>query len=601
MMKSKKMTKKGELIVIIIILTILFVIASFISKYYVVNKGDTINSIPTNVDFDFLDKSSLTKLSNNSEVSDLESTFKKYEEDLSTNKYTLENAKVVVNPFNVSPLSCLIMFDTEENLSVSVKVVGRNNNDLVSNYESSKNHIIPLNGLYVGNNTVVITLSNGNSKTISIDTSYIDNKANVVTDTLSDNGIYYVSDDSHIYGYDIYGNLRYYLNNHGGNFTITSNSHLLVTSNHTNNAGYSTGYEEIDLLGYVYNIYNVDGGVKDNIVELSTGDLLICGANNIVYLISRSTGLVINSYNISDILSSIDSRYGDTSLNNINYIAYDNSNSSILLSLNAMSSIISINSSDSSINYIIGRISKWSSKMYKYIAKNYYYNFIYPSSVSSMYVSDSKLVVFNTGINDYSSASCNNYASIHSSGVVYLVDTSKMSVSMEYKYNKIFSYEKGSFNYNNRTFGLGNNITSCNEESKGIIYSLDDNNNVIYELDLSPFITMYKGSIYNYSSYNYKDINNYFSLDSKFSLSLSEDANNYYNINKLDTILELYNNIIHVKDNLSGTLIFLSKRGIAYKYNINEYIDISNIPKEDYYIYYNIDGVYYKSSYYVSL
>lgn len=82
---------------------------------------------------------------------------------------------------------------------------------LVSNYESSKNHIIPLNGLYVGNNTVVITLSNGNSKTISIDTSYIDTKANVVTDTLSDNGIYYVSDDSHIYGYDIYGNLRYYL------------------------------------------------------------------------------------------------------------------------------------------------------------------------------------------------------------------------------------------------------------------------------------------------------------------------------------------------------------------------------------------------------
>lgn len=126
-------------------------------------------------------------------------------------------------------------------------------------------------------------------------------------------------------------------------------------------------------------------------------------------------------------------------------------------------------------------------KMYKYIAKNYYYNFIYPSSVSSMYVSDSKLVVFNTGINDYSSASCNNYASIHSSGVVYLVDTSKMSVSMEYKYNKIFSYERGSFNYSNRTFGLGNNITSCNGESKGIIYSLDDNNNVIYELDLSPF------------------------------------------------------------------------------------------------------------------
>lgn len=72
--------------------------------------------------------------------------------------------------------------------------------------------------------------------------------------------------------------------------------------------------------------------------------------------------MLLVAYNISDILSSIDSRYGDTSLNNINYIAYDNSNSSILLSLNAMSSIISINSSDSSINYIIGRISKWSSK-----------------------------------------------------------------------------------------------------------------------------------------------------------------------------------------------------------------------------------------------
>ena len=58
-------------------------------------------------------------------------------DELVKNKYTLDRAKVYVNPYNANPLSAMIIFYTDKSLEVSVTVKGKNNDDFTINYGKS--------------------------------------------------------------------------------------------------------------------------------------------------------------------------------------------------------------------------------------------------------------------------------------------------------------------------------------------------------------------------------------------------------------------------------------------------------------------------------
>ena len=77
------------------------------------------------------------------EQQEIDEEIKKYQKDSS---YTLEKAKVMVNPYKISPLSALIIFKTKEEVSVTVSI----NGEEVTTTESSKEHSIPIYGLYNG-------------------------------------------------------------------------------------------------------------------------------------------------------------------------------------------------------------------------------------------------------------------------------------------------------------------------------------------------------------------------------------------------------------------------------------------------------------------
>ena len=94
--------------------------------------------------------------------------------------YTLDDPFVVVNPYGISPLTALVMFDTDEEVQVAVKVMG---NQPEENIELSigggqfysKKHIVPVYGLYAGvENKVELAVSdkdnNITKKLISINT-----------------------------------------------------------------------------------------------------------------------------------------------------------------------------------------------------------------------------------------------------------------------------------------------------------------------------------------------------------------------------------------------------------------------------------------------
>ena len=55
-----------------------------------------------------------------------------YLNDFNNNKYTIENPKVILNPYHISPLTAIVMFKTEEEESVKLTIIGKDEKTTIS-------------------------------------------------------------------------------------------------------------------------------------------------------------------------------------------------------------------------------------------------------------------------------------------------------------------------------------------------------------------------------------------------------------------------------------------------------------------------------------
>ena len=86
--------------------------------------------------------------------------------------YTFDAPCIIKNPYELNPLSAIIIFNTKENVSVDVSI----NDTKVTTVAKSKDHIIPVYGLYANSsNFIELKLSNGKTKTIEIKTTSYNN------------------------------------------------------------------------------------------------------------------------------------------------------------------------------------------------------------------------------------------------------------------------------------------------------------------------------------------------------------------------------------------------------------------------------------------
>ena len=76
----------------------------------------------------------------------LEKEFKTSEEN------TIDNPKIVVNPYEISPLTALIMFETKDLTAPTVKIMGKDDHTTYEKtFTPNKKHILPIYGLYPDN------------------------------------------------------------------------------------------------------------------------------------------------------------------------------------------------------------------------------------------------------------------------------------------------------------------------------------------------------------------------------------------------------------------------------------------------------------------
>ena len=394
------------------------------------------------------------------------------EKTIKTNGYTIDNPKVLLDPYDASPLTALILFETEEEVSPKITIEGKDKlTTIETEFAKNTKHYLPIYGLYADyNNKVDIsyTLSDGKkiTKQVEIQTDKLPDNFVLPTSVKKDsskltNDLYFFTPSSKGYtcAYDVNGDVRWYLSNNAvWDNTRLKNGHMMVSTERlVNSPYYMTGLYEIDLLGHIYNEYSLKGGYHHDYFELPNGNLLVASddfnnesgtVEDYIVELDRTTGNIIKTWDLKDILNMEDGKSENWSsydwFHN-NSVWYDEATNSITLSGRHQDAVINIDYTSGKLNWIIGDPTNWSSEYQKYfftpVGKEFEWQW---SQHAAMITPEGYVFIFDNGNNKSKDSSkyveaTNSY----SRGVMYKIDTDKMTIEQVYEYGK----ERGSSFY----------------------------------------------------------------------------------------------------------------------------------------------------------
>ena len=406
-------------------------------------------------------------------------------DELVKNKYTLDRAKVYVNPYNANPLSAMIMFYTDDSTEVSVTVKGKNSDDFTINYGKSNYHYIPVYGLYGDyDNTVVVTLGDKTTKEFRIKTDKIDmpsvtTKSGNIT---SAGDLYLLTSpiSMNSFGLDGYGNVRWMLNDtYYHNIKVLDNGHLLIGIDTDSTSGLPTVIREIDYLGRIYNEYTIDSGYLNDFFVKSNGNIIVTSKNadritisDLVLEIDKNTGKIVKQIDVYKLFESIDKSFTD-GIERDDYfynsgIEYYEDTDTLLLTYWGGEMVVSIDYSDSKINWIFTNPDNLPSSFDSYLL-NGDDGFVYPKAMHQAKLSGDTLKVLDNGYSTIKNETdLSNLKGSYSSVNTYTITDKKIALTNSYNDNKkYFSYALGDL----KTVGNGKDIILFGRELDGVDYS----------------------------------------------------------------------------------------------------------------------------------
>lgn len=392
-----------------------------------------------------------------------------YENELKAKGYTIENPNVILDPYKASPLTALIMFETENEVTPKVTIKGKNKSATFTHtFNKSKEHYLSIYGLYPDKENEVIVEYEENDKvvekTIKIKTEKLPDDFILPTSVKADknklgNELYFFTPSSKGYtcAYDINGDVRWYLTNYAlwDNIRLENGHMLISTERLINNPYYMTGLYEIDMLGKIYTEYSLPGGYHHDYYELPNGNLLVASddfangkgtVEDYIVELDRKTGEVVKTFDLKDVLNMEDGKSENWSsydwFHN-NSVWYDEKTNSITLSGRHQDAVINIDYDSGKLNWIIGDSTDWSEDYQKYFFKpvgNKEFEWQW-SQHAAMITPEGYVFILDNGNNktklekEYVKAE-NSYTR----GVMYKIDTENMTIEQVWQYGK----ERGS-------------------------------------------------------------------------------------------------------------------------------------------------------------
>lgn len=406
-------------------------------------------------------------------------------EELVKNKYTLDRAKVYINPYNTNPLSAMIMFYTDDSTEVSVTVKGKNSDDFTINYGKSNYHYIPVYGLYSDfENTVVVTLGDKTTKEfkIKIDKVEVPSVTTKSGNVTTPGDLYLLTSpiSMNSFGLDGYGNVRWMLNDtYYHNIKVLDNGHLLIGIDTDSTSGLPTVIREIDYLGRIYNEYTIDSGYLNDFFVKSNGNIIVTSKNadritisDLVLEIDKNTGKIVKQIDVYKLFESIDKSFTD-GIERDDYfynsgIEYYEDTDTLLLTYWGGEMVVSIDYSDSKINWIFTNPDNLPSSFDSYLLKGDD-GFVYPKAMHQAKLSGDTLKVLDNGYSTIKNETdLSNLKGSYSSVNTYTITDKKIALTNSYNDNKkYFSYALGDL----KTVGNGKDIILFGRELDGVDYS----------------------------------------------------------------------------------------------------------------------------------
>ena len=397
-------------------------------------------------------------------VSSLIEEESKLEDDFPTELKDIDNADVIVNPYDISPLTALIIFKTETSVSPKVTIEG---DDELSTYEytfdEGTEHYLPIYGLYPDRDNTVVVEYGDVKKEFTITTEALPDDFILPTSVDADkdelsNDLYFFTPSSGGYtcAYDVNGDVRWYLTiNSIWEVNRLDNGHMMLSTERlVNSPYYMTGLYEMDMLGKIYKEYSLPGGYHHDYYEMPNGNLLVASDNftsgdgtveDYIVELDRETGEVVKTFDLKDILNMEDGK----SENWIEYdwfhnnsVWYDEESNSITLSGRHQDAVINIDYDSGDLNWIIGDPTNWSEEYQKYFFTPVGDDFEWQwSQHAAMITPEGYVFIFDNGNNK--SKNEDEYVPAedsYSRGVMYKIDTDKMTIEQVFEYGK----ERGS-------------------------------------------------------------------------------------------------------------------------------------------------------------
>lgn len=381
-------------------------------------------------------------------------------------KYTFNDAYVEVNPYNISPLSGIIIFNTNKGENVSVYI----NDVFVTTMESATKHIIPIYGLLENYDNKIKLVMNDEEKVYSMKTDASDIEypltVNYKAESIGNEDIYFTvaSYATYLTGWDASGNLRFYLTvDNRMDVEWLDNGHFLIGTSQGQFAENFVAFVEMDYLGKIYNYYVPSNGYSFEFQKLSNGNIMLAGGKSpvyideqVIYTINPTNGETIELLNLASVVLEIDPEFNKTYLGQKairNSFYYNEITDELLVSFRGVDAILSFNFKGKSLNWVFTNPNNeaFSSEVWKdYIVTNKAGH--YPMGQHSViFTSEGDVAIFNNGYdrlhgfenggNDLVSYYKDNYSSVD----IFRINKKDAKLVWSYDDGKsMFSHQYGS-------------------------------------------------------------------------------------------------------------------------------------------------------------
>ncbi|MEK4762688.1 aryl-sulfate sulfotransferase [Viridibacillus sp. FSL E2-0187] len=341
-----------------------------------------------------------------------------YLETFNKGDYTLKKPYIVQNPYDIAPLTALVMFNTEQPTKVSITIKGRTEQtDITHQFEEfEKVHSIPVLGLLSDtNNEMVITATTKDgaetSSTIHIQTealpSYI-GKVDIKTlnkktvDIGEGELTFVVPSTKYPFAFDESGDIRWYSSKYNSHiFKELKNGHILFLTKESIRSRTYSVLVEMDYMGKLYHVYDFnkanaakEGTSKENetkessmvhhdAIELPNGNLLLTVNDDSQYVedtmieVNRETGDIEKVIDLKEILPlSFYENYrnnkrsdGKADWFHQNSVVYDESDDSIVISGRNQDTVMKLDYKTNKIKWILAADENWPADYQKYVLK----------------------------------------------------------------------------------------------------------------------------------------------------------------------------------------------------------------------------------------